>query len=198
MSGDDRRFGELAFEAKLEQARTTFEPEVERLLRVAPRRVAGLERALASLPVYRTYVEPWTGRVEDADREAVAEAALQRSLSAMLLLERPGWDEFVTRFQQTTPPVMAKGVEDTAFYRYAGCSRSTRSAGTPGGSRSRVDEFHAANAERAERFPRNLLVTQTHDTKRSGDVRARIGALAAMPDAFARARPQLAVALPAR
>ena len=68
VSGDDRRFGELAFEAKLEQARTTFAPEVERLLREAPERVAGLERALASLPVYRTYVEPWSGRVEDEDR----------------------------------------------------------------------------------------------------------------------------------
>ena len=74
VSGDDRRFAEYAFEAKLEQARTTFAPEVERLLRDAPERVTGLERALASLPVYRTYVEPWSGRVEEADREAVAEA----------------------------------------------------------------------------------------------------------------------------
>src|SRR3954453_11515682 len=71
ISGDDRRFGELAFEAKLEQARTSFAPEVERLAREAPERVAGLERALASLPVYRTYVEPWSGKVTDEDREAV-------------------------------------------------------------------------------------------------------------------------------
>ena len=56
---------------------------------------------------------------------------------------------------------------------------------TRAASRSSVDAFHAANRERAERFPRNLLVTQTHDTKRSGDVRARIGALAGMADAFA-------------
>ena len=68
ISGDDRRFGEYAFEAKLEQARTTFVPEVERLARDAPQRVTGLERALASFPVYRTYVEPWSGRVEEADR----------------------------------------------------------------------------------------------------------------------------------
>ena len=68
LSGDDRRFGEYAFEAKLEQARTAFAPEVARLVREAPSRVTGLERALASFPVYRTYVEPWSGRVEDEDR----------------------------------------------------------------------------------------------------------------------------------
>ena len=96
----------------------------------------------------------------------------------MLALETPGWDAFVTRFQQTTPPVMAKGVEDTAFYRYARLLALNDVGGDPGRFSLSVDDFHAANRERAERFPRNLLVTQTHDTKRSGDVRARIGALA--------------------
>jgi maltooligosyltrehalose synthase len=128
------------------------------------------------------YVEPWSGRVEDADREAVAEASLQRSLSEILLLERPGWDAFVTRFQQTTPPVMAKGVEDTAFYRYVRLLALNDVGGDPGRFSISVDQFHAANAARS---PLNLLVTQTHDTKRSGDVRARIGALASMPEAFA-------------
>src|SRR3954468_6151525 len=185
ISGDDRRFGELAFEAKLEQARTTFAPEVERLLRDAPARVTGLERALASFPVYRTYVEPWSGRVEAADREAIAEAGLPGSMARVLELETPGWDAFVTRFQQTTPPVMAKGVEDTAFYRYARLLALNDVGGDPSRFCLSVDAFHRANAERAERFPRNLLVTQTHDTKRSGDVRARIGALAGMADEFA-------------
>jgi (1->4)-alpha-D-glucan 1-alpha-D-glucosylmutase len=185
ISGDDRRFGEHAFEAKLEQARTTFAPEVERLAREAPERVAGLERALASFPVYRTYVEPWSGRVDDADREAISEAGLPSSLARVLALETPGWDAFVTRFQQTTPPVMAKGVEDTAFYRYARLLALNDVGGDPGRFNVSVEDFHAGNRERAERFPRNLLVTQTHDTKRSGDVRARIGALAGMADAFA-------------
>jgi (1->4)-alpha-D-glucan 1-alpha-D-glucosylmutase len=185
ISRDDRRFGELAFEAKLEQARTTFAPEVERLLRDAPARVTGLERALASFPVYRTYVEPWTGRVEDADRAAIAEAGLPTSMARVLALETPGWDAFVTRFQQTTPPVMAKGVEDTAFYRYARLLALNDVGGDPSRFSLSVEGFHRANAERAQRFPRNLLVTQTHDTKRSGDVRARIGALAGMADEFA-------------
>jgi (1->4)-alpha-D-glucan 1-alpha-D-glucosylmutase len=185
ISGDDRRFGELAFEAKLEQARTAFAPEVERLAREAPERVVGLERALASLPVYRTYVEPWSGRVEDEDRHAVAEAGLPASWVSRLLLEVPNWERFVTRFQQTSPPVMAKGVEDTAFYRYVRLLALNDVGGDPGRFSVSVADFHRGNAERAARFPRNLLVTQTHDTKRSGDVRARIGALASMPDEFA-------------
>jgi (1->4)-alpha-D-glucan 1-alpha-D-glucosylmutase len=183
ISGDDRRFRDWAFEAKLEQARTTFAPEVERLLRDAPSRVTGLERALASFPVYRTYVEPWSGRVEAEDRHAIAEAGLPGSMARVLELETPGWDAFVTRFQQTTPPVMAKGVEDTAFYRYARLLALNDVGGDPSRFSLSVDAFHAANAARP---PRNLLVTQTHDTKRSGDVRARIGALAGMADDFAK------------
>ena len=182
ISGDDRPFGELAFEAKLEQVRGPFTPEVERLRREAPREVGGLERTLASLPVYRSYVEPWSGRVDDADREAVREAGLPESLERVLLLEDRGWDAFVTRFQQTTPAIMAKGVEDTAFYRYGRLLALNDVGGDPGRFGISVERFHAGNLERAARFPNNLLVTQTHDTKRSGDVRARIGALAGMAE----------------
>jgi (1->4)-alpha-D-glucan 1-alpha-D-glucosylmutase len=188
LSGEERRFGELAFEAKLEQVRRTFRPEVERLLREAPdaRLIGGgLERALASLPVYRTYAEPWSGLVSDEDREAVAEAGLPDTMRRILTLQAEGWDAFVTRFQQTTPPVMAKGVEDTAFYRYVRLLALNDVGGDPSRFGIGVEAFHAANAERAARFPENLLITQTHDTKRSGDVRARIGALASMPDEWA-------------
>jgi (1->4)-alpha-D-glucan 1-alpha-D-glucosylmutase len=185
ISGDRRPFGELASEAKLQQARTTFASEVDRLRREAPAGVDGLEDALASLPVYRTYVEPWSGRVDEEDREAIAEAGLPEPLAAVLRLEERGWDAFVTRFQQTTPPIMAKGVEDTAFYRYARLLALNDVGGDPSRFGIGVADFHAANREREQRFPNNLLVTQTHDTKRSGDVRARIGAIASMPEAWA-------------
>jgi (1->4)-alpha-D-glucan 1-alpha-D-glucosylmutase len=185
IAGDGRPFRAWADEAKLEQARTTFAPEVDRLRREAPREVGGLERALASLPVYRTYVEPWSGKVAPEDREAIAEAGLPESLARVLRLEERGWDAFVTRFQQTTPPVMAKGVEDTAFYRYGRLLALNDVGGDPGRFGISVEQFHAANRERADRFPHNLLVTQTHDTKRSGDVRARLGALSTMPEAWA-------------
>jgi (1->4)-alpha-D-glucan 1-alpha-D-glucosylmutase len=105
-----------------------------------------------------------------------------------LLLERRGFDEFVTRFQQTSGPVMAKGVEDTAFYRYFRLSALNEVGGNPGRFSLSVDEFHSANLERADRFPRHLLTTQTHDTKRSGDVRARVSALAGLADAWVEAR----------
>jgi (1->4)-alpha-D-glucan 1-alpha-D-glucosylmutase len=185
LSGDDRPFGEVAFEAKLEQVRGPFAPEVDRLRREAPREVGGLERTLASLPVYRTYVEPWSGLVVGADREAIRKAGLPESLQRVLLLGERGWDAFVTRFQQTTPAIMAKGVEDTAFYRYGRLLALNDVGGDPSRFSLPVDAFHEGNRERSERFPRNLLVTQTHDTKRSGDVRARIGALAGMPEKWA-------------
>ncbi|HEY2602616.1 MAG TPA: malto-oligosyltrehalose synthase, partial [Thermoleophilaceae bacterium] len=190
VSGDARPFGELAREAKLEQATGTFRPELERLAgelggAEPPGGLDGLARALASLPVYRTYVEPWSGRVDDADREAVAAASLPDELARMLLLEADAPPAFVTRFQQTTPAVMAKGVEDTAFYRYARLLALNDVGGDPSRFGVDVARFHAANAERAARFPLGLVTTQTHDAKRSADVRARIGALASMADSWA-------------
>ena len=77
---------------------------------------------------------------------------------------------------------MAKGVEDTAFYRYFRFVALNEVGGSPGRFSLAVDEFHAANLERARRFPLHLLASQTHDTKRSGDVRARLVALSWMPD----------------
>jgi (1->4)-alpha-D-glucan 1-alpha-D-glucosylmutase len=189
ISGDARPFADYAFEAKLEQASGVFRPDVERLAgeldREPPGGLEALERALSSLPVYRTYVDAQAGQVANEDREAIAEAELPEPLARILLLDEPAPPEFVTRFQQTSPPVMAKGVEDTAFYRYARLVALNEVGGDPSRFGISVEQFHAANVERLERFPRNLLVTQTHDTKRSGDVRARVGALAAMPDEWA-------------
>jgi (1->4)-alpha-D-glucan 1-alpha-D-glucosylmutase len=175
LSGDARPFRELAAASKREQARTTFTPEVERLRRLL--RLDGLPEALASFPVYRTYIEPWRGLVEAEDREHVRAAALPERLERVLLLEERGHEEFVTRFQQTTGAVMAKGVEDTAFYRYHRFVALNEVGGAPDRFGIPLERFHEANAARAARFPRHLLATQTHDTKRSADVRARLVAL---------------------
>jgi len=191
VSGGRRSFGEVALEAKLEQLRTTFSPEVDRLVRELgdeseiSRGREALVHGLASLPVYRTYVEPLTGLVADQDRAAIAAAGMAPELAGMLLLERPAPPGFVTRFQQTTPAVMAKGVEDTAFYRYARLLCLNDVGGDPTRFGVDVASFHAANAERAARFPHGLLTTMTHDAKRSADVRARIAVLSWMPDAWA-------------
>ncbi|MEZ5102063.1 MAG: alpha-amylase family glycosyl hydrolase [Thermoleophilia bacterium] len=183
VSGDPRPFRTLAAEAKLEQARLVFQPEIDRLERELDETDRGrwdLGDALASLPVYRTYVEPWSGRVEQADRDAIAQAALPDDLAAALLLERPVPAAFVTRFQQTTGAVMAKGVEDTAFYRYLRLLALNEVGGDPGRFSLPVAAFHAASARRLARFPRQLLASTTHDTKRSGDVRARLAAIAGL------------------
>ena len=188
LTGDSRTFDAVALEAQLEQAEGTFAREVDWLVRLGGGRFDAREiaSALARLPVYRTYVEPWSGMVAAADREHVARAEMPEDLASVLLLQtaRGELDEFVTRFQQTSPPVTAKGVEDTAFYRYMPLVALNEVGGDPGRFGLSVAEFHAANRARAERFGEGLLITQTHDTKRSGDLRARIGALASMPAAW--------------
>ncbi len=199
VSGDRRTFGEVAFEAKLEQAGGTFRPEVEWLARelgandgAAVAHIStespsfdleALARALSSLPIYRTYVDPAAGRVEEADRRALE--GVEPGLRRLLLLEAPAPPGFVTRFQQSTPAIMAKGVEDTAFYRYARLLALCDVGGDPSRFGIDAERFHAGCLERAERFPAALVTTMTHDAKRSADVRARIGALASIPEEWA-------------
>ncbi|HEU5214972.1 MAG TPA: malto-oligosyltrehalose synthase [Gaiellaceae bacterium] len=183
LTGERRSFAEVSAEAKLEVARTTFAREFERLRALVP--LEGLEEAAASLHVYRTYVEPETGRVAPEDRHAVS--GLPEELQQILLLENDGDPaaEFVVRWQQTTGPVMAKGVEDTAFYRWFRLTALNEVGGNPDRFSLSPDDFHRAALERLERHPHTLLASQTHDTKRAGDVRARIGALSALHEEWA-------------
>jgi (1->4)-alpha-D-glucan 1-alpha-D-glucosylmutase len=183
ITGERRPFAEVAAEAKRQEARTTFRPEVERLqsLLDEPR----MADAVAGLPVYRTYVEPEAGEVEPHDAEAVEEAELPaRVRQALVAPSDPDEEGFAIRFQQTTGAVMAKGVEDTALYRHLRLAALNEVGSDPGRWGASPADVHARNAARAERFPRGLLATQTHDTKRSGDVRARIGALSGMAEAW--------------
>jgi (1->4)-alpha-D-glucan 1-alpha-D-glucosylmutase len=184
ISGDERPFAELALEAKLGQANGAFMPEIDRLAALidVPGGTDALAVGAASLPVYRAYVRAGHGEVGDADREVVGAAELPRPVAEMLVLDRPAPAEFVTRFQQTTPAIVAKGIEDTAFYRYGRLVSLCDVGGDPGRFGISVARFHAANAERAARFPQALLTTMTHDTKRSADVRARITALTWLAD----------------
>jgi (1->4)-alpha-D-glucan 1-alpha-D-glucosylmutase len=193
VSGDSRGFEAVAHEAKLEQVNGSFRPELERLARslvdgadapVAAAPLGGLDQlahALASLPVYRTYIDPLAKRIDHSDRAAIHGSRMASEIAQRLLLETEAPPEFVTRFQQTTPAIMAKGVEDTAFYRYCRLLALCDVGGDPSRFGIDVHRFHADNRERAERFPQSLLTTMTHDAKRSADVRARIGALASLP-----------------
>ena len=189
ITGERRSFAEVALEAQLEQARGPFARELARLVREGPFDAATLAQGLARLPVYRTYVEPDSGTVDADDRRAVEAAGMDARIARALLLEdAEPHAEFVTRFQQTSPAIAAKGIEDTAFYRYLRLIALNEVGGDPGALLDRGGRLHAANSERARRFPSALLSTQTHDTKRSADTRARIGAIAVAPSDGASSR----------
>jgi (1->4)-alpha-D-glucan 1-alpha-D-glucosylmutase len=159
-----------------------------------------LREVLVCFPVYRTYVRADDGEVSDTDRryvtEAVARARARRPdldepldlLAELLLLEQGGAGsaDFVMRFQQLTGPVMAKGVEDTVFYRYLRFAAVNEVGGHPAHLGTDLGAYHAANALRQRDWPRTMLSTSTHDTKRSEDVRARLAVLSELPDIWVR------------
>lgn len=102
-------------------------------------------------------------------------------------LAGPTETEVALRFQQLTGPVMAKAVEDTAFYRWFPLTGRNEVGGDPGRLDDSVEAFHRWAAAAGERHPRGLLALSTHDTKRSEDVRARLSVLAEIPDEWASA-----------
>jgi (1->4)-alpha-D-glucan 1-alpha-D-glucosylmutase len=162
---------------------------------------------IACLPVYRTYLDGGDGTVPDADAEVLDRAftlARERStvsaealdlLSDVLRPTSPPSDAadrdarrmFVRRFQQTSGPATAKGVEDTALYLYMPLVSRDEVGGSPDRP---LDEamgiLHESNALRAEHWPQNLVCTNTHDTKRSTGVRSRLDVLSEMPDEWLR------------
>jgi len=160
-----------------------------------------LAEVVACFPVYRTYVTAES--VTDEDRRYVDWAVVQakkRSTiletsifdfvhDALLLQHQPGSTagqrqalvRFAMRFQQYTAPVMAKGMEDTTFYIYNRLVSLNEVGGDPRRFGSSIAAFHRLNQERAQRWPRTMLSSTTHDAKRSEDVRARINVLSEMP-----------------
>jgi (1->4)-alpha-D-glucan 1-alpha-D-glucosylmutase len=164
-----------------------------------------LREVVACFPVYRTYVNRRGTR--EFDREiittAIADARRRNPLMEAsifeflqdLLLPAPAADDaaaeerlrFAMKVQQFTAPVLAKGVEDTAFYRYHVLISANEVGGHPGRLSASVAEFHEMNRRRLECWPLELLATATHDTKRGEDARARINVLSEMPAAWAKA-----------
>jgi len=160
-----------------------------------------LREVIACFPVYRTYITP--DGVPDRDRRYV-ELAVSRAIRMnpavsesifnfvrdTLLLKfderiseesRAALLRFVSRFQQVTSPVMAKAVEDTAFY----INNRLVSLNEVGGDPERFGVvpvvFHQQNIDRLAHWPHAMLASSTHDTKRSEDVRARINVLSELP-----------------
>jgi malto-oligosyltrehalose synthase len=165
--------------------------------------LASLWRALAEViacfPVYRTYV---TDGVRESDRRYIdwAIAAARRRASSVeqpvfdfvrsaLLLELPAQTEsarermrrFAMKFQQITAPITAKGIEDTALYRFNRLVSLNEVGGEPDLYGASVSAFHTDAQYRAKNWPNEMLATSTHDSKRSEDVRARISVLSEIP-----------------
>lgn len=163
--------------------------------------IKAIIEVIACFPIYRTYING--PDVKDRDRHyielAVSRAirknpviseSIFRFLKNVLLLgfypdmpeeERLSWLNFTMKFQQITGPVMAKGVEDTAFYVYNRLVSLNEVGGNPDRFGTLIDTFHGQNIERLKNWPFALITTSTHDTKRSEDVRARISVLSEIP-----------------
>jgi (1->4)-alpha-D-glucan 1-alpha-D-glucosylmutase len=167
-----------------------------------------IREVVAAFAVYRTYVgddgsEAPSPRDRGYIEAAVAEAKRRNPtvnvsifdfVRDVLLLRHPdrtGPEEraarrhFAMRFQQTTGPVTAKGVEDTAFYQYNRLVSLNEVGGDPARYGEPTAAFHARNERRLERWPESMLTTSSHDTKRGEDVRARINVLSEAPGEWA-------------
>jgi (1->4)-alpha-D-glucan 1-alpha-D-glucosylmutase len=167
---------------------------------------SALSEIIANFPVYRTYVNGNEVSAEDRGYIEQAVSAGKRRSNApdlsvfnfirdVLLVKANGTEpetykravvRFAMKFQQVTAAAMAKGVEDTAFYRYNRLVSLNDVGGNPGKFGLGVPEFHHANEERMRCLPHSMLATSTHDSKRSEDVRARIDVLSEIPSLWRR------------
>ncbi|MGK5551289.1 malto-oligosyltrehalose synthase [Actinomadura kijaniata] len=204
LTGGPPAFADVEYQGRRYAAEHGLRPETDRLLRVLRGAVGdgdGLERVLvellAAMPVYRAYVVPG----EEAPPQAVAvlEEAARRARARLpedlhgeldrvvrLALGRDGAPaEFVVRFQQTAAPLAAKGVEDTAFYRWNRMAVLNEVGGDPDRFAVSPDDFHAYCARTVRDRPGTMTALSTHDTKRQEDARARLAVLAELPQAWA-------------
>jgi (1->4)-alpha-D-glucan 1-alpha-D-glucosylmutase len=169
--------------------------------------VMAVRETIACFPVYRTYVEP-ERPVSEEDAQVIEraintakrrnpgiEASVFNFLRDILLLRFPEnlkpkeheeHTHFVLKFQQYTAPIMAKGIEDTAFYIFNRLAALNEVGGEPQQFGSGIDAFHRRNQDRHRDWPASLLTTSTHDTKRSEDTRARIATISEIAQTWRR------------
>jgi (1->4)-alpha-D-glucan 1-alpha-D-glucosylmutase len=203
LTGGTGDFATVEREARRYAAERMLVPEVDRIARLLARILPDddpgalrqvLVELLVAMPVYRTYVVPGE-KPSACDLEIVAQTAaearavlpdgelLDRVVPLLLGLggRDPLRDEFVVRFQQTSAPMMAKGVEDTAFYRWSRLSALNEVGGDPTRFSVPPADFQEYCAEIARDRPGTMTTLSTHDTKRQEDVRARLAVLTELP-----------------
>ena len=156
-----------------------------------------LAELLACFPVYRSYLPLGIEHLHEAVRLAKQyRPELSQTIDQLLpILSDPGHPAAI-RFQQTSGMVMAKGVEDTAFYRYTRLGSLTEVGGDPSEFSVGTSKFHRRQQLRQASFPSSLTALSTHDTKRGEDVRARISVLAEIPTEWEVALGELRTAMP--
>lgn len=206
MTGDRRSFAELSLDAKREVILSSFDASLERLARLAKHALnetrpghdlswVDIRRALteltARLDVYRTYFSEDeeapgdVGRVERIKDLALQELSGEARRAALLVAElmtSPNVAlELAQRWQQFSSAVMAKGVEDTATYRYSGLLSHAEVGCDPDRASATPEAYHEL-ARRHHRQSSSLNATSTHDSKRSEDARSRLFTLSEVPD----------------
>jgi (1->4)-alpha-D-glucan 1-alpha-D-glucosylmutase len=198
-------YAELVHDCKREVTDGMLGSEVARLVRVIgelggagratvepAQQTEALAELLASFPVYRSYLPDGHQHLDAAVAAARHRRPdLGKAVDALHPVLAQAGTEAATRFEQTSGPVMAKGVEDSAYYRWARFAALNEVGGDPARFGSSVAEFHEAQQRRAERYPESMTTLSTHDTKRSEDVRARLAVLAEMPSEWAQLVRQL-------
>lgn len=185
MTGQPSDYRPVMAQAKREVLDLFFGSEVNRLARVASCDPAAVRELLAAMPVYRAYVVP--GQPPPPESAEIVELAAESCSPAVQPLVREvlyGSAESIVRFQQSCGPVMAKGVEDTALYRWFPLACLNEVGGEPDVFGVSVEDFHDFCTEMS---PYTMTTLSTHDTKRSEDVRARLSVLAEIPGEWAAA-----------
>jgi (1->4)-alpha-D-glucan 1-alpha-D-glucosylmutase len=168
---------------------------------LSPRQLReAVARVIVTLPVYRTYRT--AASIHEQDARVFTEAVQSARIGApeiepaafdflAALLTKPKLNvieaDFVAKWQQLAPAVMAKGVEDTAFYCFDRLVSSNEVGSQPSLLGISADKFHEYCHYLGDRWPHNMLSTSTHDNKRSEDVRARISVLSEIPEKWAEA-----------
>jgi (1->4)-alpha-D-glucan 1-alpha-D-glucosylmutase len=187
-------YAELVHDCKREVTDGILGSEVGRLVRVIgelpgvdrQQQTEALAELLATFGVYRSYLPDGREHLDAAVR-AVRERRpdLVPAVDALHTVLAQAGSEAATRFEQTSGPVMAKGVEDSAYYRWARFVALNEVGGNPAQFGSGVAAFHDAQGRRLARAGRAMTTLSTHDTKRSEDVRARLVVLAELPTDWA-------------
>ena len=215
LTGDERTFGQQAVDGKRMVATTILEAEVRRLARLVPEVddpdhsensgnsedsedvVAALTELTIAFPVYRSYLPLGAGHLAEAVRLAtVRQPRLAAVIEALLPRLSDPADQLCIRFQQLTGAIMAKGVEDTAYYRYTRLIGLNEVGGFPGTFGCEIADFHTAQQRRAADRPAGMTTLSTHDTKRGEDLRARLAVLAELPQVWGDAARRLMTLAP--